>query len=85
MADAGFGAEPRAGVQGAEPLHPQRVLRGSSTLALEASAIGGSCQQGPWALQLARVVQVKHLGDLRLRQTFTDGLVWELDFEDVPA
>jgi Protein of unknown function (DUF2442) len=31
---------------------------------------------------LARVAQVEPLGDLRLRLTFTDGLVRELDFED---
>lgn len=30
---------------------------------------------------LARVAQVEPLGDLRLRLTFTDGLVRELDFE----
>jgi len=30
----------------------------------------------------ARVAQVEHLGDLRLRLTFTDGLVRELDFEN---
>jgi hypothetical protein len=29
---------------------------------------------------LARVVEVEHLGDLRLRLTFSDGLVRELDF-----
>jgi hypothetical protein len=32
---------------------------------------------------LPRVVQVEHLGVLRLRLTFTDGIVKELDFEDV--
>ncbi len=31
---------------------------------------------------LPRVTQVEHLGDLRLRLTFSDGLVRELDFED---
>src|ERR1017187_240496 len=31
---------------------------------------------------LPRVAQVEHLGDLRLRLTFTDGLVRDLDFED---
>jgi len=31
----------------------------------------------------ARVVDVEHLGDLRLRLTFTDGLVRELDFDAV--
>jgi hypothetical protein len=31
---------------------------------------------------LARVAEVEHLGDLRLRLTFTDGLVRELDFGD---
>ena len=32
---------------------------------------------------LPRVAQVEHLGDLRLRLTFTDGVVRELDFGDV--
>lgn len=32
--------------------------------------------------QLARVVEVEHLGQHRLRLTFTDGLVRELDFSD---
>ncbi|HQT99616.1 MAG TPA: DUF2442 domain-containing protein [Acidimicrobiales bacterium] len=32
---------------------------------------------------LARIVEVKHLGDYRLLLTFSDGLVRELDFEGV--
>jgi len=32
--------------------------------------------------QLARIVDVEHLGQHRLRLTFTDGLVRELDFSD---
>lgn len=32
---------------------------------------------------LARVVAVEHLGDFRLRLTFSDGLVRELDFDGV--
>lgn len=32
---------------------------------------------------LARIVTVEHLGDYRLRLTFSDGLVRELDFEGV--
>ena len=32
---------------------------------------------------LARIVAVEHLGDFRLRITFTDGLVRELDFDGV--
>jgi hypothetical protein len=32
---------------------------------------------------LARVVDVESLGDYQLRVTFSDGLVRELDFEDV--
>ncbi|MEA2843147.1 MAG: hypothetical protein QOJ69_818, partial [Actinomycetota bacterium] len=31
----------------------------------------------------ARVVDVEHLGDFRLRLTFSDGLVRELDFDGV--
>jgi hypothetical protein len=31
----------------------------------------------------ARVVEVEHLGDFRLRLTFSDGLVRELDFDGV--
>ena len=31
----------------------------------------------------ARVVEVDHLGDFRLRLTFSDGLVRELDFDGV--
>lgn len=33
----------------------------------------------------ARVVGVEHLGELRLRLTFSDGLVRELDFDGVLA
>jgi hypothetical protein len=32
---------------------------------------------------LSRIVSVEHLGDYRLRLTFSDGLVRELDFEGV--
>jgi hypothetical protein len=32
---------------------------------------------------LARIVAVEHLGDYRLRLTFSDGLVRELDFDGV--
>jgi hypothetical protein len=32
---------------------------------------------------LSRIASVEHLGDFRLRLTFTDGLVRELDFEGV--